>query len=61
MHLELTIIVRIPITEAQFPSYEATTLEEAAANQQKWLLDGSADLPEMLDYEGVIFSVKPIR
>jgi hypothetical protein len=50
MKLITTIRIEQEITEEQMESdFEASTIDEAVANQQSWIEDGSIDIYDLID------------
>lgn len=55
MKLITTIRIEREITEEQMKSdFEASTIDEAVANQQDWIDDGSIDVYDLIDGSGTI-------
>lgn len=62
MKLKITISLEIEVTPENLKSYyDASTIEEAATNQQKWIDDGSCDLMELIDFYDNVVTVEPIK
>ena len=59
MKLRITVVVEQDVDS--LVDYEATTLEEAATNQQEWLDNGSSSLWELIDFaDEVTIKVEPV-
>lgn len=58
MKLRVTITVDIPVLSLD--AFEATTLEEAAINQLRWLLDGDMGVADLFLEDDSEIEVTPI-
>jgi hypothetical protein len=58
MKLKITITDEVEIDDLR--NYEATTLEEAAKNQQLWADSGEMDLTEMVNWDRAKITVEPV-
>jgi hypothetical protein len=59
MRLRITITSEIEVTDLSH--YDATTLEEAAANQQKWIDNGDHDPLDFMDWDEASIKVEPVK
>lgn len=57
MKLIIDMRLEIPMTEEMLPQWQATTLEGAAANQQRWLNDDPDSFFDALYNESPTFTV----
>lgn len=59
-HIRVRVVANIHVPDSELPDYEATTIEEATRNQEKWFNQGAISLNELTEFSDHTVSFEAI-